>query len=302
MKKLFPLLLTAVAFTITACHSSIPENTTSSETSTKTDAIVTTTATEQTSVVISETDLSALELLGDYTVDDRGSIIINIFSYEKECTFQNYREYFFGVWEGKIWPYTNEYITIIDDSEESNFVLHGSFFWVSDDVIAGISIGFANNGFYWINTNEPDKMYCEPFYALSDGSFGLDSYKWSDDANYEINYLTKTNVSVNQPENGYLSSLRLRELANEYDIEWETLTYIDDFNEYNLWRDERSENYPIYLISESPDKLVLKSQLGQWVYGEEKVDIIYTIELVNGEWVRTVEIDQEQLERVRERS
>jgi len=315
MKKLFPLLLTAVAFTITACHSTIPENCNETENSTTVETSTAASTTKETTKttepetsaeplsIPSEWDLSAFEIFGYYIADTNspGQIVIrNDFESGEKCDFDTYRKYFFGTWESELEGVS---VRIIDDSEKENlWGWSDGFYKIGDNIIVSVRASFAGATIIWIDTNNPNILYYNGFgYGPDDGYYTvyninrIDSYP-------KVTFLTKTDAPINQPENGYLSSLRLRELADEHEIEWEMLTHIDDFDEYYLWRSEWEEKYPIYLISESHDKLVLKSQLGQWLYGEEKVDIIYTIEKVNGEWVRTVEIDQEQLERVRERS
>jgi len=244
---------------------------------------------------ISRHDFTALELIG-YHIDEKGYIHING-NWKNECDPDTYRKYFFGTWEGWSWSNPDMFL-IIDDSQKNNCKawLTGGIYH-EENALIFIGYGNATVGVYWLDIDEPGIMYCMEVVGGNDIGFNT-WYSIFDGEDFNISFLLKTDEPINQPENGYLSILRIRELSEKYNIAREMLTTIDDYSEYSLWLDEMYTNYPIYLISESPEELVLKSQLGQWLFGEEKVDIVYTIEKVNGEWVRTVEIDQEQLERI----
>jgi len=235
-------------------------------------------------------NLLLLEMIG-YYFNEEGSIILG--NWETECPFDLYREYFFGTWDGdeswgRAW--------IIDDSEKNNM---GGWFvgtYRVGDVLLEVSHVQVEGGISWIDMNQPDIMYATGGGHLGDGEYimhvnGIERYR--------ISVLTRTDAPVNEPENGFLSYLRQLEMAEKYGIDIAMLSDIEDFADYQLWRDSYYCYKPIYLISEEPEKLVLKTTLSQWHFGDAEVDVVYTLERIDGEWVRTLEVDEEQFEAVK---
>jgi hypothetical protein len=240
-----------------------------------------------------ESDFSALELIG-YRVDEDGRIIIG--GWENECSPDVLREYTFGTWEG--WNRRDGYL-IIDDSEENNCFswLMGGFYKY-DNIIIFRNGGHATQYIYWLDISEPDIMHYIEVAATGDNSSVIYWYNVYEDEGFTTNFVTKTDTPIKEPENRFLSILRLYEIERDYginrDLLFEYRYIVDDYYHFTM-------NYffspsPKYLISQSPDKLVLKSSISY--FWEHFIDIEYTLEKINGEWVRTVEVDMEQLEEV----
>jgi len=296
MKKFAVLLLLAFALPLTACGSAAEETPETLETP---ETVITTAAAAP--VTEPGIDLSPLELIG-YRITENGDIIIDA-DWENECDIDTYRNYFFGIWTDR-----NNNSLIIDDSEKNN-----CFMWLTggiyklNNAVVGLNIGNAACGVYWLDTDNPDIMYYEEVYGILDGDygscFGL-SYNFNKDGNYQINRFTKTDLPVNQPENGFLSKLRLREIAQKYGIEYDMLVemeYADADKQIFIFHDNNLQAFPVYLVSESENKLVFKTQMGNVGYdGRGNVDVIYTVEKTDGEWAREIEMNREQLEALSE--
>lgn len=198
------------------------------------------------------------------------------------------KKYFYGIWEGFTWwdnrrnQNDNGYL-IIDDSEKSNiqwsFYFNG-YFKISEYVIAAVSSDNANGySLCWINIKNPDVMYC-----AGTGSRETLEYGWC----YPINVanclsLTKTDLPLNEPKNGFLSRVRLEEMAVQYGID-KNLLITTEYNGYVYTVDRL---YPFYLVSEEPERIVIRAKIFTMA-GSPPV-AINTIEKVNGEWIRTIE-------------
>lgn len=239
-------------------------------------------------------DLSPLELLGCY-IDGDGHYQADSSEWKVSEDYDLYRKYFFGTWEGKFsfvlgGPYES---LVIDDSElatlmtDQNCWFGDSFYEVNDHVLAFISGSIAGSSIHWIDTDDPDTMY------IVWGGLGEHNWIYSDNGGYpNIFSLTKTDKAPNEPKNGFLSIYKLREKARDYGIDLEMLTDIHypESPVPNLCHDTYANFYPVYLVSEAPDKLVLKIVV--WNYycePDEAIEAICTIEKKNGEWVRTIE-------------
>jgi hypothetical protein len=102
-------------------------------------------------------NLKPLELLG-YFIDENDYIWFNYPSLN-EYAPEAFKEYFLGSWNGN-W-FGEDIVLIIDESEKSSVghMFEGMTVWANDHVVA---IPFPNNGvgaIYWIDINQPDKMY-----------------------------------------------------------------------------------------------------------------------------------------------
>jgi hypothetical protein len=124
-------------------------------------------------------NLKPLELLG-YFIDENDYIWFNYPSLN-EYAPEVFKEYFLGSWNGDSF---DEDILIIDAMEKSNVGhdLAGRTVWVSDHVVA---IPFPNNGvgaIYWIDINQPDKMYFTSGFGVNSSeqiaSFGQTQEGW----------------------------------------------------------------------------------------------------------------------------
>lgn len=239
-------------------------------------------------------DLSPLELLS-YYIDADGHYQADSREWKVSENYDLYRKYFFGTWEGKFsfvlgGPYES---LVIDDSElatlmtDQNCWYGESFYEVNDHVLAFISGSIAGSSIHWIDTDNPDTMY------IVWGGLGEHNWIYSDNDEYPTIFsLTKTDKAPNEPKNGFLSIYKLHETARDYGIDLEMLTVIKypESPEPNLCHDTYANFYPVYLVSQAPDKLVLKIVV--WNYycePDEAIEAICTIEKKNGEWVRTIE-------------
>jgi len=242
-----------------------------------------------------ESDFSALELIG-YHIKEDGAVIING-GWENECDIDVFRQYVFGTWQGWSWANRDGFL-IIDDSEMCSWNLKTSLggIYHYNDIIIFICYGNATIGLFWLDINEPDIMYCKEVDGSKQSGFSFWGNNVYKDEGFNTNFLTRTDAPINEPQNNYLSPFRLTEKAEELGVEYNMLTYINEFDEYHFYRDWRHYYHPVYLISESSDRLVLKSQIGYAFGMKPSVDITYTLEKADGEWVRTVEADMARLE------
>jgi len=312
MKKiLFLLLIVLILFSACKSNNPLPIDTfdEANITSSITTATETTVATTTETVVTptAEINLSALELLG-YYIDNDNNIVIGELP-QTEYDFEMFREYFFGTWDGwGVFVYGESYppeqkYCVIDDSEKSNMYFHfltGKLGRIGDNVVFNkfdaAGIGYV----FWMDINEPDIMYSVRDLSYIDYIIKKDEYEKIPDM---VKSLIKTDEPVNHPENGFMSSLRLIEIEVNYGIEPEMLVFIslETDDGFKLIKDDLFLSSRIYLELETDNMLLFNSSVYfepakyEWDF---PVDIIYTIEKVNGEWVRTVEIDQEQLERI----
>jgi len=251
-----------------------------------------------------EHDFSVLELIG-YRIDDEGYVFIDMLR-ENNCEIELFRKYFFGTWDG--WYKKQNSTLIIDDSEVSH-LSSGSNLWRfdslhlrNDTLIITCNTGQVETFVFWININEPNTLYSQLGYEASDNEIQIFNIYNDNEPEFITRTLLKTNTPINIPENEFLSKLRLIEISREYEIEMEMLCemnfMLDDLYYFGL----NYEFYwsPIYLISENPNCLILQSQL-IFAYGlVTPIDVIYSINKVNGKWERVIEISEESLEKARE--
>lgn len=142
----------------------------------------------------------------------------------------------------------------------------------------------------WITPDEPDTIY------MTWG--GMTSPLWSRNESGEysaapvVYTLRKTNEPLNEPEGNFLSIFRLREMAREYGIDTDLLVNIEyESNGTTLYHDDWYQLYPMYLVSEAVDKIVIRTSVGNVSDIDLKpVDVICTFEKAEGEWNRSVEL------------
>lgn len=307
MKRFFAFLTAAVMlFSVAACGGNTgteqtaaaapPSSTSAEEPPVTTTAFVTdlppttspdeppVTTTADTAEPFEEKDLSALAMVG-YVVDDEGRIYFDsdLWSYSED--YDLFREYFFGTWENvEEYPWT----WIIDDSEQSNLWFFGGFYKVDENVLAFTMSGNAEKRLFWLDKNDPERMYEE----ASEGGGQLYQFQRKD---HKTAVFTKTDAPPNEPENNYLSRIRLRELSRDYGIDIHEMIYIDCITDREVDGEKTTVHldagyYPKYLISEAPDRLELKTSVGNG-FLDVVFDARVTFEKVGGEWVRTVEFD-----------
>ncbi|MCL2087529.1 MAG: hypothetical protein FWH05_08075 [Oscillospiraceae bacterium] len=239
-----------------------------------------------------EHDFSALELLG-YYIDEKERVMIKG-DWKIECEADIYRKYIFGTWQGLSWANENDYL-IIDDSQHNNCTnwLNGGHYQKENTIIF-VSHGTATTGIFWLNIDNPGVMYCAEVSATHVDDAGVEYYTGYDINNFQnfnINILTKTDLPINQPENNFLSTLRLYEFSDYYEIERNLLFNIEYTSQAGIrFSKGQFVQTPTYLVSEESEKLVFRSTLINPYYENGNIDIIYTIEKENDSWVRELEI------------
>ncbi|MCL2633835.1 MAG: hypothetical protein FWD34_04895 [Oscillospiraceae bacterium] len=316
MKKLLTIILTAsLLIGVTACRQSIPDDrqeteseatttteaTTTEATTTETAAVTeTTTETTATPSAITENTLLLLEPLGGYEQDSERYFDTSDWTQLFELSY--FREYFFGTWEGafRTWEEDNwinrEITFVIDDAEKrSSFLAFNTAgYYKSGDIIIYIGNHPVGAYIYWIDTNDPDTMYYIGVDRKGDNQYK--TAKLYDDRFETIAIFTKTNDPINQPEeDNFMSRYKLEELAFPLSPDGPRYYLFNDVHYNGAWRNDVYNYFPIYLISQSTDKFVLKTTLSTEDLHELTtdeiiyLDVIYTIEKIDGEWVRTVE-------------
>ena len=287
---------------ITAETTSVTTNTELTNTTTiatATDDIIE--KTERKFVLPEGSDLSALDLVGYKICDDgRYQVVYNNRTYFDD--YDIYRKYFFGEW---YWERRNgdDYL-YIDDSEKDPFNNIGTWGFggyglIGENVIFFERYGNASAELFWVDINEPDIMYFETYHHENADTHIFDLY-FEKNVPYKTNCYIKTETPVNQPDESFLSYYKLSEISRDYGIDFNMLVNIDyDYEKGNppseskyLYHNGHYEFYPVYLVSESADKLVFKTKVGNVMEQNSGIDTTYTIEKVGGEWVRTVEFSK----------
>lgn len=305
MKKLIAALLSSVwVLSLSACNSVyVTENVnlTVSETteSNSTDATEEYSATSTVTTQLDDTEISPLDLL-NYYIDEEGCYRVDQNKIKATDNYDLFRKYFFGTWNGRFCyadEKTEQESLIIDDSLNSYNMTNpgicfvGMFYEVEDHVLAFITGGIEGSCLHWLDMDNPHTMY------IAWGGVTENNWLWTRNEDGVVSKipvvysLTKTDIPPNEPEENFLSIFKLYEISRDYGIDWDMLVHI----EYNREEDSgiryRVHNdsydfYPVYLVSEAPDKLEFKTQVGNRYV--ECIDIKYTIEKIDGKWTRTV--------------
>lgn len=234
-------------------------------------------------------EITGFDLLGDYYTGNDGLFHVSDENWEASDDFELFRRYFFGVWEKE------DYKLIIDDSENANIISAGNtffmeFYKVSGNVLALLCGGSAGGQLYWLDTNNPDILY------NADGVPGdfPNGFSCNDNGEPIAWELEKTNIEITEPENGYLSVYRLREIAVSHDIDFNMLTDFGIRTENGTqYHDSRYYFFPMYLVSEADYRLEIKAKTGNidTMYGGlEQAEVVVIFEKINDKWIRTVEI------------
>lgn len=260
--------------------------------------VTTTTAAE----AAEEIDLSALELIG-YQIDD-GEICVDLDSWQECEDFDLFREYFFGTWEYAEKKGINS-LFVIDDSEKATLSSHwhfGGFYKIGENVLLFKVSGQVEVTLFWLDIGNPDRMYQE--YAEGYARNQLVFREFQRENDHKTAVLTKTDTPPNEPAENFLSIYKLYEMSRDYGIDLDLLMNMErEANiEYEgkeittlLCHDDWYQFFPVYLVSEAPDRLELKTRVGNLVFKNLEIGVRYTLEKVGGEWVRTVEYDDEAL-------
>lgn len=268
---------------------------------------ITSAPTSETAPLEEKTDpLSILQ----YRTNEEGEreVYVNPEEWEKIYDFDLFRKYFFGTWEitegqsielsdmGESLPF------IIDDSDKSFFStsywyrLHkGYFYRIGENILAFALSNKDSVHFFWIDIDSSETMYNFWFKESVDGSLSRSINRHSSAYIY-----SKSDTPVNEPQNGYLSIFRLYEIAGEYGIDFDMLVKfqyeaaLENSPDYmvdtvDLLHDDCLQSYPVYLVSEETNKLILKTTVGNFYTRDVNWDITYTIEKINGRWIRTAD-------------
>ncbi len=239
----------------------------------------------------------ALSLLNCST-DEDGAYYADQTAWSASNDYALFREYFFGTWEGSFrFPECPEQESLIIDDSEKSFIMTETgirmldgFYETGAGALAFMIGSDCGSAILWINSDEPDTMY-----MVWGGST---SPLWSRNENgaYStvpiIYSLRKTDVPLNEPENNFLSIFKLREMAQEYEIDPMQLVNIEyEIDGTALYHDDWYQFYPMYLVSKSDDKIVIRTFVGN-VYetDSETNEVLCTFEKTNSEWNRKVEL------------
>lgn len=254
------------------------------------------------------------------SADENGNYKFKSTEWKKSEDYDRYRDYFFGTWEGEF-TYLNKEPheqLVIDDSEKSYLAAErdcwfDGFYEVNDHVLAFIYSTSAGISVHWTDTDTPSFMYVASIknpQAADDSDTVFDALSAisNDETNNEISIaendlifsdtkqkakvytLTKTIIVPSKPENGFLSTFKLYEMARDYGIDINDLVDIkfdaDKGGDPFFSHDAKADSYPIYLLSESPERLVLAAKISN-IFGFEEMSAINILEKIDGEWKRT---------------
>lgn len=310
MKRTLALLTAVIMlFSITACGSGRPESTTASDdlSSVSTDDHTTTTTTTASATADTVTapseeaesennpinlEGSAYQLIGAY-LNDENEVCVDFSRLPTPEDYDLFRKYFFGVWDSPDgylpWSLT------LDDSENINFAgrgYYGEFYQPSDRVIAFTTLTNADAHVFWLDMDNPNVMYTAPFYMAHET--GYFTYR---EITSDVHILKRNTAVPSEPADGFLSIFKLHEMARDHGVDFDLLTYIDygmiDGTYY--LHSATYDFYPMYLVSESDDKIVIRTSVGNLMETDLKpINVICTFEKTDGEWVRTVEFDDEE--------
>ena len=289
MKRMISgLAALTMLFSITACNND------NSNLIAKTDNSSITTVTsprrDEEIVQSEENDSSMIELI-DFYIDADGKFRIDIDNWQKSNDFDLFRNYFFGTWDNAKAAFGNQFpFYVIDDSEKS-FQMNNrmwrfaDFYKVSNNVLAFTVNSNAEMILFWLDITAPNTMYVELL-----GKDQLIGYSYE---NHKTDILMKTDALPNEPKENFLSIYKLYEMSRDYGIDIELLVDIEhESNDdgITLYHDDWYQFYPVYLVSESNDKIVIRTTVGNIIETDmEPIEVICTFEKTDGEWVRTIE-------------
>lgn len=228
-----------------------------------------------------DTDADAIKLL-NYYFDD-GEYRFNTKDWEKLRNWDLFREHFFAKWDNQA-DGEQETGVFIDDSEKSFFnvfPLRDEYFYaVNDHVYAFMSVNGddGTGNIYWLDVNNPDKLFKTAYveYDMIGTVFTLPDIGKEN----AVIFFRKTDESVNNPENGYLSVFRLLEMADKYGFNYSSfldLSYSPkDNNIYlDLVHNSTTNNYPIYLVRETEKAFEFRTYVGDRRNPQNSVTEVY---------------------------
>ena len=231
---------------------------------------------------------------GHYRIDEE---------YMTACDdYDLFRQYFFGTWDGTFsFAYEKEEDGLIIDDSLKSFNMTslgvwyvGDFYIIDGKVLLFCSSSQVGGTLFWLDMSDPETLY------TTWGSFGSGKYSWLwtdvDGEEPAVAKLKKSYLAPNEPEKGFMSILKLREISRDYGIDLSLLTdfgfdYYEEDKRYWLSHSYLMSSYPVYLVSQSPDKLEFKTIVSGG-YDDIEGEVSYTVERINGEWVRTESVDR----------
>lgn len=297
MKKIIATALTVILLlSVTACENVSDESYVQTDPHTA-ESNITTTAEETVQAAPSVADEPALSLLNCRTNED-GTYCIDQTTWNSSDDYELFREYFFGTWEGSFrFPeYPEQKRLIIDDTEKS-FVMTetgirmlNGFYETGVHALAFMIGSDSGSAIIWISLDEPDTIYMvwgdmtSPLWSRNEsGAYSTAPVVYT---------LRKTDEPLNEPEGNFLSIFRLREMAQEYGIDFGLLVNIEyESDGMTLYHDDWYQLYPMYLVSKSDNEIIIRTSVGN-VYETEKepIEVLCTFEKAEGEWNRSVEL------------
>lgn len=297
MKRIIATALSIIVlFSAAACESVSNESYEQTDSHTA-ESSVTTVEEETAQTAPSGAEEPALSLL-NCRVNEDGAYSIDQTAWAPSDDYELFRKYFFGTWEGSFrFPEYPEQKRLVIDDTENSFVMTETGIRVPDGFYeTGVHaltfmIGSdSGSAIIWISPDEPDTIY------MTWG--GMTSPLWSRNESGEysaapvVYTLRKTNEPLSEPENNFLSIFRLREMAKEYGIDTDLLVNIEyESDGTTLYHDDWYQLYPMYLVSEAGDKIVIRTSVGNAGDTDLKpVDVICTFEKADGKWSRSVEL------------
>ncbi len=226
----------------------------------------------------------AFDLLGKAYFDTDGAFRISDSEWTEMQDYNTFKEYFYGIWD------RGDREVVFDDSEKSEFAMLANYCFLTGFYRSGESTlifcmgGSAESSIWWLDMDQPDTLY------WAGGSAGKEPngiYLYDGIPN--IAEFSRTDKEINEPENGYLSVIRQRELAAEHGFPLGLITDIEtEYNNITINHDAKYYAYPVYLISESDDKIVLRTTLGKMY--DAIGNVTYSIEKnENGEWIQKID-------------
>ena len=254
------------------------------------------------------THYPALDLL-NCRPDEDGKYRVNEDFLTATDDYELFRKYFFGTWEGSFcFAESFEQDSLIIDDSMKSFNMTGRepwfsglFYKINNSVLTFICGSPVGSSILWVDMNDPETMY------ISWGGLGEYNSFWSrnEDGSASstpvIYSLKKSDIPPNEPEENFLSIFKLYEMSRDYGIDFDVLVNFDGISEdatETVYHDDKAHFYPVYLVSESADKLEFKTQAGNVYVENSELPVSYTIEKIDGNWLRTVDIHYEDDPRV----
>lgn len=210
--------------------------------------------------------------------------------------YELFRKYFFGTWEGSFcFPQAPEKKRLVIDDTENSFVMTDTdikilngFYETGAHVLAFMTGSSAGPATFWISLDEPDTLY-----TAWGGTMNSPLWSRNESGEYSnepvVYILRKTNEPLNEPENDFLSIFKLYEMAKEYGIDPELLVKIKyEIDGTILYHDDWAQLYPMYLVSESDNEIIIRTSVGSVYETEiEPIEVLCTFERTDGEWNRS---------------